>query len=39
MTPRCKTSDKKLSEEYKRGDVEFVPLTVNGIIIKQQQQK
>ena len=31
MTPRCKTKDKKLSEEYKRGDVEFVPLTENGI--------
>ena len=39
MTPRCKSKDKKLSDEYKRGDVEFVPLTQNELEAEEQAKK
>ena len=44
MSRRCKKGvvtykDKKVSEEYKRGDVEFVPLTENELEAEEQANK
>lgn len=39
ISGRCNTKDKKLSEEYKRGDVEFVPLTQNELEAEAQAKK